>query len=276
MYIYGYTFLKQYLNFHANHIKMEDVLRENRMLRQMADVPENFGIDLNKIKIGEEIKIEDYKTKIRLLIHNIDELETERAKLKHNIYFLACSLQINEPPFHLLSKEQRVDLAVYAQKLYEGKINVIDGSIKKNEELNNIIEEKNLYIKKLENELKAKNENERHRAQSSNITNNNFNIRSNNRYGEIDNSNNIINNNIKSMNVKDNNQNGQMNEILNLLKEQKEEFKRIMINKKSANNGNIYNFFQYNNNIFLNNNKVEGFKNYLGNDYKIIRRSMGK
>jgi hypothetical protein len=246
--------------------QMEDVLRENRMLRQMADVPENFGIDLNKIKIGEKIKIEDYKTKIRLLIHNIDELETERAKLKHNIYFLACSLQINEPPFHLLSKEQRVDLAVYAQKLYEGKINVIDGSIKKNEELNNIIEEKNLYIKKLENELKTKNENERHRAQSSNIRNNNFNIRSNNRYGEIDNSNNIINNNIKSMNVKDNNQNGQMNEILNLLKEQKEEFKRIMIN----------NFFQYNNNIFLNNNKVEGFKNYLGNDYKIIRRSMGK
>ena len=29
----------------------------------MADVPENFGIDLNKIKIGEKITIEDYKKK---------------------------------------------------------------------------------------------------------------------------------------------------------------------------------------------------------------------
>ena len=71
----------------------------------MADVPENFGIDINKVKLGERIKIEDYKTKIRYLIHQIDELETERAQLKHNIYFLASSLQLNEPPFNLLSKE---------------------------------------------------------------------------------------------------------------------------------------------------------------------------
>ena len=34
--------------------QLEGVLRENRVLRQMADVPENFGIDLNKIKIGEK------------------------------------------------------------------------------------------------------------------------------------------------------------------------------------------------------------------------------
>ena len=100
---------------------LEDVIRENRVLRQMADVPENFGIDLKKIKIGEKIKIDDYKAKIRILNHHIDELETERAQLKHNIYFLASSLQLDEPPFNLLSKEQKVDLAIYAKKLYEQK-----------------------------------------------------------------------------------------------------------------------------------------------------------
>ena len=105
--------------------QMEDIIRENRMLRQMADVPENFGIDISKVKLGEKIKIEDYKTKIRLLIHQIDELETERAQIKHNIYFLASSLQLKEPPFNLLNKEQKVDLAIYAKKLYEQKILII-------------------------------------------------------------------------------------------------------------------------------------------------------
>ena len=91
---------------------MEDIIRENRMLRQMEDVPENFGIDISKVKIGEKIKIEDYKTKIRLLIHQIDELETERAQIKHNIYFFASSLKLKEPPFNLLINEQKVDLAI--------------------------------------------------------------------------------------------------------------------------------------------------------------------
>ena len=131
---------------------MEDIIRDNRMLRQMADVPENFGIDISKVKLGERIKIEDYKTKIRLLIHQIDELETERAQIKHNIYFLASSLQLNEPPFNLLTKEQKVDLAIYAKKLYEQKnindINNIEINKCKNcIELDKIIEEKEKCIK---------------------------------------------------------------------------------------------------------------------------------
>ena len=128
--------------------QMEDIIRENRVLRQMADVPENFGIDLTKVKIGEKIKIEDYKSKIRLLNHYIDELETERAQIKHNIYFLASSFQLDEPPFNLLSKEQKVDLALYAKKLYEQKDNKkeINDKCQKCLELNKIIEEKDKYI----------------------------------------------------------------------------------------------------------------------------------
>ena len=78
--------------------RMEDVISENRVLRQIADVPENFGIDISKINVGDRIKIEDYKAKIRILQHDIDDLETERAQLKHRIQFLANSLNVSEPP----------------------------------------------------------------------------------------------------------------------------------------------------------------------------------
>ena len=264
--------------------QMEDILRENRILRQMADVPENFGIDINKIKIGEKIKIEDYKTKIRLLIHDIDELETERAKLKHNIYFLACSLQLEEPPFNLLSKEQKVDLAIYAQKIYEGKNNNEEND-KKYNELKNLLNEKNNYIKKLEDELKARNSKERNRNQSLDMIRsyNNFNIKNNSRYGDYNNNinsniqiNQNNNNIISNINNEENNNDLKMNEIINLLKEQKEEFKRALINKRSANTGNIYNIFHINNNFILNQKNDSGYKNYIDNGNKIIRRSTGK
>ena len=101
--------------------KMEEVISENRVLRQIADVPENFGIDISKINLGDRIKIEDYKAKIRILQHDIDDLETERAQLKHRIQFLANSLNVSEPPFHLLTQEQKVEVARYAQNLYEGR-----------------------------------------------------------------------------------------------------------------------------------------------------------
>ena len=148
--------------------QMEDIIRENRILRQMADVPENFGIDLNKVRLGEKVKIEDYKTKIRLLNHQIDELETERAQIKHNIYFLASSLQLDEPPFNLLSKEQKVDLAMYAKKLYKQKTTnkEIINECPKCKELNKIIDEKDNYIKKLEEESNPKKEYRHYRLNS--------------------------------------------------------------------------------------------------------------
>ena len=283
--------------------QMENVIRENRILRQMADVPENFGIDISKIKLGEKIKIEDYKNKIRYLIHNIDELETERAQLKHKIYFLASSFQSKDPPFHLLSKEQKVDLAVYAQKLFEGKINNIESnnidrlnrenklkleleeSNKKNDDLKKILDEKNIYIKNLENELEAKKNNERNRFHSIDgprIGTNYNNSRYNKRYDEIGSNNNIHD----SCNENDR----QMNEIINLLKEQKDDITRIINNRRSFNNnnsnninrsnnnGNVYNIFHYNNNIFLSQNMNNGsdYRNYLGSQNKIIRRSKGK
>ena len=239
--------------------QMEDIIRENRILRQMADVPENFGIDIAKVKLGEKIKIEDYKTKIRFLIHQIDELETERAQLKHNIYFLASSFQLEEPPFNLLSKEQKVDLAFYAKKLYErkksnkGELDKCKNCI----ELNKIIEEKDKYIKKLEEKKEFKH----YRLNSTDSTS--F-THSNRRYEEIS-DNNHDDNSIS---------NEQMNEIKNLLRQSKDEIEKAINNKTNLNNrGNVYNLFQYNNNFYFSQNSDKNsIKNKKERDKKIFAR----
>ena len=233
--------------------QMEDIIRENRILRQMADVPENFGIDLNKVRLGEKVKIEDYKTKIRLLNHQIDELETERAQIKHNIYFLASSLQLDEPPFSLLSKEQKVDLAMYAKKLYEQKtINKeIINECQKCKELNKILNEKDNYIKKLEEESNEKKEYRHYRLNSTDA----HSFKNNKKYDEI-------NNNRYEENYNNGINNEQMNELRNILRQSKDEIEKAINNKKSMNNtGNVYNLFQYNNNFFLSQNNINTFNN---------------
>ena len=232
--------------------QMEDIIRENRILRQMADVPENFGIDLNKVRLGEKVKIEDYKTKIRLLNHQIDELETERAQIKHNIYFLASSLQLDEPPFNLLSKEQKVDLAMYAKKLYEQKnINKeIINECQKCKELNKILNEKDNYIKKLEEESNEKKEYRHYRLNSTDA----HSFKNNKKYDEINN--NRYEENFNGIN------NEQMNELRNILRQSKDEIEKAINNKKNMNNrGNVYNLFQYNNNFFLSQNNINTFNN---------------
>lgn len=40
---------------------MEDILAENRILRKLAEVPDNYGFDLEEIKLAEQEKIENYK-----------------------------------------------------------------------------------------------------------------------------------------------------------------------------------------------------------------------
>ena len=251
--------------FNSMKEQMEDIIRENRVLRQMADVPENFGIDLTKVKIGEKLKIEDYKSKIRLLNHYIDELETERAQIKHNIYFLASSFQLDEPPFNLLSKEQKVDLAFYAKKLYEQKVNnkeAID-ICQKCLELNKIIEEKDKYIKKLE-EKSIEQKKFKHQRLNSTDTSSMTMTNINKRY---ENSEEDINSNIN----KDSLSNEQINELRNLLRQSKDEIKKAINNKQNNinNRGNVYNIFQYNNNFLLNQNNMESINR---NEKKIFKR----
>ena len=40
---------------------MTNILSENRVLRKLAKVPENYGFNLEEIKTAEMVKIEDFK-----------------------------------------------------------------------------------------------------------------------------------------------------------------------------------------------------------------------
>ena len=46
---------------------MENILAENKILRKLHGVPENFGFDLEEIKIAEKQELEDYKAQCRKL-----------------------------------------------------------------------------------------------------------------------------------------------------------------------------------------------------------------
>lgn len=49
----------------------------------MANVPNNYGIDREKVKLMDRDKIDDFKKLIRVLQEDNYRLEQERAKLKH-------------------------------------------------------------------------------------------------------------------------------------------------------------------------------------------------
>ena len=63
--------------------QLEDLAAENRTLRKMATVPDNYGMDLSKLKLGSEKKIENYTKLIKVLQDDNYKLEEERARLKH-------------------------------------------------------------------------------------------------------------------------------------------------------------------------------------------------
>lgn len=68
---------------------MENVLAENRILRQLAGVPENYGFDLEEVKMAEKQKIEDYKSQVRYLEREVEELEAERTSLRGRLRMMA-------------------------------------------------------------------------------------------------------------------------------------------------------------------------------------------
>ena len=103
--------------------------------------------------MGDRIKIEDYKVKIRTLENEVDNLESERTKLKHRLMFLNNIYQNNDYPFNVLSKEQKLEVYKFAQDLYEGKKNIQPEKyelIKENEKLKakiDFLEEENYKFK---------------------------------------------------------------------------------------------------------------------------------
>ena len=60
-------------------------MAENRVLRQLAGVPENYGFDLEEVKLAEKSKIEDFKSQVRYLEKEVEELEAERTQLRQRL-----------------------------------------------------------------------------------------------------------------------------------------------------------------------------------------------
>jgi len=77
--------------------ELENVLAENRALRQMANVPENYGINAEQIKFLDREKIDDFKKLIRVLQEDNYRLEEERAKLKHMLKQQSMLYKTDQP-----------------------------------------------------------------------------------------------------------------------------------------------------------------------------------
>lgn len=64
---------------------LEDVLAENWVLREMSNVPDNFGLEQQKkiIKLKDRDTVFEYKWLVKILQEDNYKLEKERAQLKH-------------------------------------------------------------------------------------------------------------------------------------------------------------------------------------------------
>lgn len=103
--------------------QLEDLAAENRTLRKMATVPDNYGMDLSQLKLGSEKKIENYTKLIKVLQDDNYKLEEERARLKHMLKQQSM-LYTNNTPWdrypHLTPDElNKVDQ--YVMKLKSGE-----------------------------------------------------------------------------------------------------------------------------------------------------------
>lgn len=103
---------------------VDDMTAENRQLRRMANVPDNYGIPLETIKLYDKERIEDFKKLIKVLQDDNYKLEEERANLKHQLKLQAMIYKSNETDPRLrykgLSDEQLQSIDDYVIRLLQG------------------------------------------------------------------------------------------------------------------------------------------------------------
>jgi hypothetical protein len=63
----------------------------------MANVPDNYGIKLDQIKLHDKDKIDDFKKLIKVLQDDNYKLEEERAKLKHALKVQSMMYNSSDP-----------------------------------------------------------------------------------------------------------------------------------------------------------------------------------
>lgn len=131
------------LSQHVNYLQdqIEDFMAENKQLRDLSAVPDNFGIDREKVRLMDREKIDDYKKLVRILQEDNYLLEQERANLKQRIKETSMLINNKNPVDRYeqfnLKPEQWVQLDQYVLKL-------------KNDE---VIEPADIYDIKMQNEI---------------------------------------------------------------------------------------------------------------------------
>ena len=111
--------LIQQLNELSN--QAEQLIGENRALREMANVPANYGLRINEIKLAEREKLEELRDKVRYYESEIHELEIQVAKLKARLRERP-KVEGKEGFTEGLSPEQIYQVEEYISKLKLGKV----------------------------------------------------------------------------------------------------------------------------------------------------------
>ena len=101
-------------------------MAENKLLRRMFDVPDDFGKEqIKEIKLADKERIEDYKIFIRQLEKEIEELEEERTQLRYRLRQLSTLYSKKEDKrYDGLTEQQYTLLDNYAQNLKEYNRNI--------------------------------------------------------------------------------------------------------------------------------------------------------
>lgn len=102
--------------------QMESFIAENRTLRQMANVPDNFGMQIDQVKLHDKDKIEDYRKLIKVLQDDNYKLEEERAKLKHALKLQSMMKNSTDPAerYKGLSDNQMFTVDQFVLRLLSG------------------------------------------------------------------------------------------------------------------------------------------------------------
>jgi chromosome segregation ATPase len=101
---------------------IENLLAENKILRKLHGVPENFGFDLEDIKVAEKQELEDYKAQCRKLETEIEELEEERTQLRYRLRQFNTLFSNKGERYKDMTPQQLDMLDQYALNLKEGRV----------------------------------------------------------------------------------------------------------------------------------------------------------
>ena len=103
---------------------VEDLRAENRTLRTMYNVPTNFGIQIDQIKLHDKETIYDYKRLIRELQNDNYNLEQERARLKERIKHQTMMYKSSDPTerFKGLTSDQIQKVDMFVLRLKTGEV----------------------------------------------------------------------------------------------------------------------------------------------------------